>query len=155
VEFFEKQIRPVLVDSCYKCHSKDAEKIKGGLLLDTRDGLLKGGDTGPALVPGDPEKSLLVKAIRYTDENLQMPPKGKKLPAAQVADFEPGSKWGPRIRVTMAPVENPKPKSSPLKRGNIGPSSPLACRSSRPFKTSAGPKTPSTISSSLGWKLAA
>src|SRR5947207_1203599 len=72
-EFFEKRIRPILVDECYKCHSAQAEKLKGKLLLDTREGLLKGGDTGPAVVPGDPERSLLIKAIRYTDEDLQMP----------------------------------------------------------------------------------
>ncbi len=76
-EFFEQKIRPVLVERCYKCHSAESEKIKGGLLLDTRDGLLKGGETGPALVPGDPEKSLLAQAIRYLDPNLQMPPKDK------------------------------------------------------------------------------
>ena len=81
LEFFEKKVRPVLVDNCYKCHSSSSEKVKGGLLLDTREGLLKGGDTGPGLVPGDPEKSLLIKAVRYTDENLQMPPKNKKLSA--------------------------------------------------------------------------
>ena len=78
IEFFEKHVRPVLVDHCYNCHSPGAEKgVKGGLLLDTRDGLLKGGDNGPGIVAGDPEKSLLIKAIRYHDENLQMPPKGK------------------------------------------------------------------------------
>src|SRR5437016_1633674 len=79
VEFFEKKIRPVLVENCYKCHSPEAEKVKGGFLLDTREHLLKGGETGPAIVPGQPDKSLLIKAVRYTDENLQMPPKGKKL----------------------------------------------------------------------------
>src|SRR5437763_6100247 len=79
VEFFENKIRPVLVDNCYKCHSAQSEKVKGGLLLDTREGLLKGGDTGPAIMPGDPEKSLLIKAVRYTDPDLQMPPKKKKL----------------------------------------------------------------------------
>src|SRR3954464_5163547 len=63
LDFFEKKIRPILVDNCYKCHSHDSEKIKGGLLLDTHDGVLKGGETGPALVPGDPEKSLLIKAV--------------------------------------------------------------------------------------------
>src|SRR5690242_9412106 len=88
IEFFEKKIRPVLVDNCYKCHSAGAEKVKGGLLLDTRDGVLKGGDTGPAIVPGDADKSLLIKAVRYSDENLQMPPKDKKLSAQQIADLE-------------------------------------------------------------------
>src|SRR5215510_14999223 len=62
VDFFEKKIRPVFVEHCYQCHSKDAEKVKGGLLLDTREGLLKGGDSGPAIAAGDPEKSLLIKA---------------------------------------------------------------------------------------------
>ncbi len=94
VEFFEKKIRPVLVEHCYSCHSKDGEKIKGGLLLDTKDSLLKGGDTGPAIVPGDAEKSLLIKAVRYKDENLQMPPKNKKLSEAQIADLETWVKMG-------------------------------------------------------------
>src|SRR5438876_8860500 len=103
VEFFEKKIRPIFVEHCYQCHSKDAEKVKGGLLLDTREGLLKGGDTGPALVAGDPEKSLLIKAVRYTDENLQMPPKGKKLSPEQIADLETWVKIGapdPRVGKT-------------------------------------------------------
>ena len=63
LDFFEKRVRPIFVDNCYKCHSHDSEKVKGGLLLDTRDGLLKGGDTGPAIVPGNPEKSLMIKAV--------------------------------------------------------------------------------------------
>src|SRR5262245_48225333 len=67
VAFFEKRIRPVLVEKCYKCHSADAEKIKGGLLLDTRKGIRQGGDSGPALVLGEPGKSLLMTAIRHTD----------------------------------------------------------------------------------------
>src|SRR5438034_7897906 len=77
VEFFEKKIRPLLVENCYQCHSAQSEKVKGGLLLDTREGVLKGGDTGAALVPGDPEKSLLIKAVRHTDKELQMPHKDK------------------------------------------------------------------------------
>src|SRR5262249_20691685 len=76
IEFFEKKIRPVLVEHCYSCHSQDAKKIRGGLLLDTRDGLLKGGESGPAIVAGTPAKSLLLHALRQTDE-LRMPPKGK------------------------------------------------------------------------------
>src|SRR5512140_2809160 len=78
-EFFERKIRPILVDNCYPCHSHEATKVKGGLLLDSRADLLKGGDTGPVVVPGRPDDSLLVKAVRYTDDNLQMPPKNKKL----------------------------------------------------------------------------
>ena len=72
---------------CYKCHNSKLEKPKGGLLLDSRVGLRKGGESGPALVPGSTKKSLLIKAIRYTDPDLQMPPKGQ-LSAAQVKDFE-------------------------------------------------------------------
>ncbi|HYE21424.1 MAG TPA: PSD1 and planctomycete cytochrome C domain-containing protein [Tepidisphaeraceae bacterium] len=71
--FFEKDVRPLLIKHCYSCHSADAKKAKGGLLLDTRAGLLKGGDTGPALVPGDPDKSLIIRAVRHTDPLLQMP----------------------------------------------------------------------------------
>ncbi|HEV2207626.1 MAG TPA: PSD1 and planctomycete cytochrome C domain-containing protein [Verrucomicrobiae bacterium] len=87
LQFFENHVRPILSENCYKCHSQQAEKIKAGLLLDTREGVLKGGDSGPAIVPGDPEHSLLVKAIRYTDPDLQMPPKGRKLPDTVIADL--------------------------------------------------------------------
>jgi hypothetical protein len=85
--FFESKIRPVLVAHCYECHSAKAAKVRGGLLLDTRDGLRNGGDTGPALIPGAPERSLLIKALRH--DGLQMPPK-KHLPDAVLADF---SRW--------------------------------------------------------------
>jgi hypothetical protein len=84
IEFFEKKIRPVLVQHCYKCHSTGAKKIRSGLLLDSRDGLRKGGERGPAIVPNDPAASLLMKALRY--EELQMPP-GGKLPDPVIADF--------------------------------------------------------------------
>jgi hypothetical protein len=93
-EFFENKIRPVLVKNCYKCHSAESTKVKGELLLDTREGLLKGGKTGPAIVPGDLEKSLLIKAVRYKDEDLQMPPKGEKLSETQIADLEAWVKMG-------------------------------------------------------------
>jgi hypothetical protein len=87
--FFEQKIRPILSSNCYRCHSKTAEKIKGGLLLDTKDGLIKGGDTGPAIVPNDLSKSLILKALSYKDNSLQMPP-NEKLPDYVLADFE---KW--------------------------------------------------------------
>ena len=102
-QFFESKIRPVLADNCYKCHSAKSEKVKGGLWLDTREGSLKGGETGPAVIPGDLEKSLLIKAVRYTDPDLQMPPKDKKLSAAQIADLEAWVKMGapdPRVATT-------------------------------------------------------
>ncbi len=89
IEFFEKKIRPVLVENCYPCHSVQAKRDKGKLLLDSREGLRKGGESGPALLPGKPNESRLIKAVRYTQEDLRMPPKGK-LPAGAIADLE---KW--------------------------------------------------------------
>ena len=89
IEFFEKKIRPVLVEQCYSCHSQAAKKRKGGLYLDSRAALRKGGDSGPAILPGKPEESLLVKAVRYIDAELRMPPRGK-LPAVVIADL---AKW--------------------------------------------------------------
>jgi mono/diheme cytochrome c family protein len=86
-EFFEKKIRPLLVEHCYACHSKDAKKQRGGLLLDTRAGLRKGGETGPAIVPGKPKESLLIKAVRHLDPELKMPRDGK-LSEAAIADLE-------------------------------------------------------------------
>ena len=85
--FFEKKIRPVLVEHCFKCHSASSEKVKGGLLLDTREGIRKGGESGHAVVPKNLDESLLIEAIRYGDEDLEMPPK-EKLPASVIADFE-------------------------------------------------------------------
>jgi hypothetical protein len=78
--FFEKKIRPLLVKHCYECHSEDAEERQGGLLLDRRSGWIEGGDTNKAVIPGEPDASLLIKAVRYTDENLQMPPEEKLKP---------------------------------------------------------------------------
>ncbi len=127
-EFFESKIRPVLAEHCYSCHSDKAEKLKGGLHLETRDGLLKGGENGPAIDPGHPEKSLLLKAIRYTDENLQMPPKGKKLSGEQIADFEAWIKMGapdPRSGEKGAPRESDKRKThwafQPIHRPSLPP----------------------------------
>ena len=84
IEFFEKKIRPVLTQHCYKCHSAAASSVKGGLKLDTRDGLHKGGESGAAVVPGDSQSSLLMEALRF--EGLEMPPTGK-LSDEQIADF--------------------------------------------------------------------
>jgi hypothetical protein len=93
LDFFENKIRPVLADNCYKCHSTLAEKVKGDLLLDSREGWLKGGESGQVIVPGDPEASLLIKAVRYTDPDLQMP-KDKKLPDDEIADLVAWVKMG-------------------------------------------------------------
>lgn len=84
-EFFEKKIRPLFAANCFECHGE--KKQKGGLRLDSRAAILEGGDLGPALVPGDVEKSTLIQAIRYKSDDLQMPPKQRLAPAA-VADLE-------------------------------------------------------------------
>ena len=84
MDFFEAKIRPVLATHCYECHG---HKEKGGLKLDSREAILKGGDSGPALVPGKPKESLLLTAVRHVDEELQMPPK-KKLSGHIVADLK-------------------------------------------------------------------
>ena len=87
LDFFEAKIRPVLVKHCYECHATDSKKLRGGLLVDSRQGLLKGGESGPALVPGDPKESLLISALKHM--GFEMPPKGKLSPKV-IADFE---KW--------------------------------------------------------------
>ncbi len=95
-EFFEKKIRPILAENCYKCHSVEAGKSKGGLTLDTREATLKGGEGGPAVTPGNPAKSLLITAVTYQDKDLQMPPKkdASKLPDDQIADLIAWVKMG-------------------------------------------------------------
>ena len=108
VEFFEKRIRPVLAEHCYECHSADAKKVRGGLRLDSPEYLLKGGETGAAIVPGRPEESALLAAVRYADKDLQMPPAAKdgtsrKLAQAQIADL---TEW---VRLGA-----PMPRSVPL-----------------------------------------
>ena len=102
VEFFEKKIRPVLATRCYVCHGAMAPKVQGGLHLDSRDGLRKGGNSGPPIVAGDPDASLLIKALRYTDPNLKMPP-GKALPPEVVANFEAWVRLGAPDPRTEAP----------------------------------------------------
>ena len=96
LEFFENKVRPLLADKCYRCHSTKAEekgKLKAGLFLDSRAGLLKGGDSGSALTPGDPSKSFLVEAVNYRNEDMEMPPKGK-LKDEQIKIFTDWVKMG-------------------------------------------------------------
>ena len=107
IAFFESKIRPVLVEHCYKCHSAEAlenKKLKGGLYLDSRAGVLTGGDTGPAIIPGNAEKSLLMTALHWEDPDIEMPPKNK-LPAAIIADFATWIAMGaPDPRTGSAPI---------------------------------------------------
>ena len=84
--FFESRIRPVLVEHCYKCHSGRAKSPKGGLRLDSREALLRGGESGPAIVPGKPDDSLLFKALSHDGDVAEMPP-DEKLPDRVIADF--------------------------------------------------------------------
>jgi hypothetical protein len=102
IAFFESKIRPILVTHCYECHSVEKKETNGGLTVDSREALLKGGDSGPALVPGNPDQSLLIIAVRQSDKDLRMPPK-QKLSSTQIADLEAWVKLGapdPRAAVT-------------------------------------------------------
>ena len=108
VAFFESRIRPVLVEHCYECHSVRAEKLKGGLLLDSRAGIVRGGDTGPVITPGDPEASLLIQAVRRSDPNLAMPPRSA-LPEEAIRDLVTWVRMGapdPRTEDTVATRES-------------------------------------------------
>jgi hypothetical protein len=83
--YFTQKVKPLLEENCFKCHSHSAEHIKGGLVLDSLGGLLTGGDSGPAIVPGRPAESLLIKAVSYEDKDLQMPPKNKQLKPEEIS----------------------------------------------------------------------
>jgi hypothetical protein len=106
-EFFERYIRPVLVEHCYECHSTQAKKLKGRLLLDSQAGVLKGGAGGAVIVPGDVEKSRLIEAIRWTDSDFAMPPKAK-LTAQQIERFEQWVKMGAPDPRTGTASDTPK-----------------------------------------------
>lgn len=127
LEFFEKRIRPVLVAQCYECHSANSKSVRGGLLVDSRDALRVGGDSGPAVEPGKPEESLLLAALRY--EGFEMPPSGK-LSDEVLADF---AKWiamgAPDPREAIV---NPSPQVS----------DPLAARDHWSFQPMVEPRVP-------------
>ena len=116
LQFFETKIRPLLTEHCFKCHSHSAAKIKAGLLLDSRDGVLHGGSSGPAIVPGKPDDSLLIQAIRYTDADLKMPPEdhGGQLSATEVAALTEWVRRGapdPRLTEAIAGAHDYGPAS--------------------------------------------
>lgn len=97
LEFFEKEVRPILVNRCYECHAADAEELKGGFHIDSRTGLLEGGDTGPAIEPGSADDSLLIEAVRERDP-YEMPP-DSRLPDEEIAVLvrwiDRGAAWPP------------------------------------------------------------
>ncbi len=109
VALFEQHIRPLLSEHCYTCHSAEAKKIKGDLRLDTRQGMQRGGTGGAILVAGDPEQSRLILALRWTDHDLQMPPK-KQLEPQQIRWFETWVKLGA-----------PDPRSAEAAAGGTAP----------------------------------
>ncbi|MBT4798263.1 MAG: DUF1553 domain-containing protein [Verrucomicrobia bacterium] len=136
LDFFEAKIRPVLVDKCYGCHSVEAanrDKLKGGLFLDTKKGIRKGGDTGPAVVPGNVSESLILKALRQ--EELEMPPKGK-LSNEIISDF---SQW-----IEAGAIDPREQSKSKLKIAKIDASSHWA------FQPPKEPKLPEVKNSKWG-----
>ncbi|MFO1485021.1 MAG: PSD1 and planctomycete cytochrome C domain-containing protein [Verrucomicrobiaceae bacterium] len=135
VAFFEAKIRPVLVKHCYECHSTESGKSKGGLMLDTKAAIRAGGDTGPAVVPGDVAKSLLLTAIKHSDPDLEMPPKKVKLPDAVIADFE---KW---IKAGAA-----DPRESAVK---VAERPPVDVKSGREFWSYKRPQMPKSAADGI------
>ena len=135
LNFFEEKIRPVLADHCYKCHSARSKKLKAELYLDSREGLLKGGETGPVVVPGKPEASLLIRAVVYLDNELEMPP-NKKLPDKVIADLQ---EW---IRIG-APWPEEKPTQNAAQGGESKDWNKLRLESwaFRPVKKPTPPET--------------
>ena len=106
LDFFETRIRPIFTERCYKCHSPSSGTARSALELDWKGGWQQGGDYGPAIVPGNPDKSLLISAVRYNDSSLQMPPDGK-LPAAQINDLVTWVRMGaPDPRTTRPAAAN-------------------------------------------------
>ncbi len=109
--FFDKQVLPLLRQHCLKCHGDDPDKLRGGLDLRTRAAILRGGDSGSAVNPQQPAQSLLLQALRYTDEHLRMPPKGK-LPDADIAVFEKWVAMGLPVPAERAGSAAPAPTTS-------------------------------------------
>ncbi|MES2596768.1 MAG: PSD1 and planctomycete cytochrome C domain-containing protein [Verrucomicrobiota bacterium] len=135
VVFFESKIRPVLVEHCYECHSVEAGKSKGGLVLDTKQGIRAGGDSGPAVVPGDAGKSLLLSAVKHSDPDLEMPPKSPRLPNQIIADLE---SW-----IAMGA---PDPRESAVK---VAERPPVDVESGRRFWSYQKPKMPAGVAGGI------
>lgn len=144
VEYFEKHVRPLLAEHCYRCHSVREEKREGALLLDSRSGWSVGGDNGPAIVVGQADASLLISAIRYANPDLQMPPE-KPLSKEQVALLERWVAMGapdPRDEATVERIHRTNP-SDPIAGREHWAFRPLMEQSQPPaVKTTDGPRSP-------------
>ena len=138
---FETHVRPLLVKRCLSCHSAAEGDLEGGLGLDSRLGWQQGGERGPAVVPGDPEASLLIRAVRYTDPDLQMPP-DRQLAAEEITRLE---EW---VRLGA-----PDPRDGvPRTQHGPDPSDPVAGREHWAFQPLSDPEPPSIAAGS--WPLA-
>jgi Protein of unknown function (DUF1553)/Protein of unknown function (DUF1549)/Planctomycete cytochrome C len=142
-DFFEKRIRPVLADNCYACHSSKLKSPMGGLVLDTKSGIMKGGVSGPAIVPGKPAESLLLRAMRYNNLRLKMPPTDK-LSDAVIADFERWIAAGAHDPRSESPeaIASANPRTIDISRGREWWSfQPVNQKSVPPVKLTTWPRT--------------
>ncbi|HWL07872.1 MAG TPA: DUF1553 domain-containing protein [Planctomicrobium sp.] len=130
LRFFEQKIRPVLVEHCYECHSAESRTLQGQLRVDLKSALLTGGDSGPSLIPGNPDESLLLSTLRYNGDSYDMPPKGK-LPDSVIADFE---KW-----IRMGAPDPREGDAPPVARNGIDIAAGKQFWSLRPPQSSAVP----------------
>jgi len=122
IEFFEKNVRPVLADNCYRCHSASATKVRGGLYLDSVSGILKGSDDGPVIVPGDPAHSPLISAIRREDKDTAMPPKTalSESAVAAITQWVKMGAPGPK-EIVAAPGKSGAASGTAAAPGSAGP----------------------------------
>jgi mono/diheme cytochrome c family protein len=144
-DFFEQKIRPLFVAHCLECHGADAVKRQAGLRLDSRAGWSQGGDSGPAIVPGEPDRSLLIAAVRHADSAPRMPPKGK-LTAAQIADLETWVKNG-----AVDPRQTPSPENVAGGAKSRGPLTIAEGREFWSFRPLTDPPAPTVRAADWPW----
>lgn len=147
IAFFESRIRPVLIQHCYKCHSVDSVKSEGGLLLDSRKTLRAGGDRGPAVVPGDAEASLLLKAVSHADSDLRMPPRKERLPESVINDITSWIQTGAADPREVELIRGAARRSASKRVDNSGPFRNRLITSCRSQRIQIGPSANSIISS--------
>jgi hypothetical protein len=117
---FEKKVRPILAANCYACHSASAAAPQGGLLLDSRRGIERGGNSGALIQPHDPERSLLLRAVRHTESKLKMPP-GKPLAAEAIAELEHWVREGAPLPADRVPAGDKRPALWSLQKPRLTP----------------------------------